>query len=119
MTDVGFLVAVMDLMGHRERDGHSGAWAMAQSGRLLPPGRSGCGTSPTGCGSSPRATPYADLVGARVTMVGHLAVADARQAVEPLVPRDNSSSLRANLPIYLLLPKSCASSASSPPAIRV
>jgi len=29
MTDAGFLVAVMDLMGHRERDGHSGAWAMA------------------------------------------------------------------------------------------
>ena len=24
MTDAGFLVAVMDLMGHRERDGHSG-----------------------------------------------------------------------------------------------
>ena len=30
LTDAGFLVAVMDLMGHRDRDGHSGAWAMAQ-----------------------------------------------------------------------------------------
>ena len=84
-----------------------------------PPGRSGCGTSPTGCGSSPRATPYADLVGARVTKVGHLAVADARQAVEPLVPRDNASSLRgqpADLPAPPERPR--ASSASSPPATR-
>ena len=48
--------------------------------------------------------PYSNLVGARVTKVGHLAVADARKAVEPLVPRDNASSLRANLPTYLLLP---------------
>ena len=35
MSDAGFLVAVMGLMGHRERDGHSGAWAMAQAGTLL------------------------------------------------------------------------------------
>ena len=35
MSDAGFLVAVMDLMGHRERDGHSGAWAMAQAGTVL------------------------------------------------------------------------------------
>ena len=47
----------------------------------------------------------AGLVGARVTKVGHLPVAEARAAVEPLVPRDNASSLRANLPMYLLLPE--------------
>ena len=35
MSDAGFLVAVMGLMGHRERDGHSGAWAMAQAGTVL------------------------------------------------------------------------------------
>jgi hypothetical protein len=34
-SDVGFLVDVMGLMGHRDRDGHSGAWAMAQTGDLL------------------------------------------------------------------------------------
>ena len=56
MTDAGFLVAVMDLMGHRDRDGHSGAWAMAQPERCSMPGRSGCGTSRTDCGSSPRAS---------------------------------------------------------------
>ena len=31
-------------------------------------------------------------------------IADARAAVDPLVPRDNASTLRANLPIYLTLP---------------
>ena len=103
-TDVGFLVAVMDLMGHRERDGHSGAWAMAQSGRLLTAWPVWLWDFPDGLRVVAARDPYADLVGARVTMVGHLAVADARQAVEPLVPRDNSSSLRANLPTYLLLP---------------
>ena len=56
LTDAGFLVAVMDLMGHRDRDGHSGAWAMAQRDGLLTAGRSGCGTSRTACASSrPRA----------------------------------------------------------------
>ena len=33
-----------------------------------------------------------------------LPVADARAAVDPLVPRDNASTLRGNLPIYLTLP---------------
>ena len=103
-TDVGFLVAVMDLMGHRERDGHSGAWAMAQPGRLLTAWPVWLWDFPDGLRVVAARDPYADLVGARVTKVGHLAVADARQAVEPLVPRDNSSSLRANLPTYLLLP---------------
>jgi hypothetical protein len=104
LTDVGFLVAVMDLMGHRERDGHSGAWAMAQSGRLLSAWPVWLWDFPDGLRIVAAREPYADLVGARVTKVGHLGVADARQAVEPLVPRDNSSSLRANLPTYLLLP---------------
>ena len=35
---------------------------------------------------------------------GHATIADARAAVQPLVPRDNPSNLRANLPIYLTLP---------------
>src|SRR4051794_31425018 len=35
LSDIGFLVAIMDLMGHRDRDGHSGAWAMTEPGNLL------------------------------------------------------------------------------------
>lgn len=104
MTDVGFVVAVMDLMGHRERDGHSGAWAMAQPGTLVRAWPIWLWDFPDGLRIVAARAPYEDLVGARVVKVGHAAVAEARTAVEPLVPRDNASSLRFNLPIYLTLP---------------
>ena len=119
LTDVGFLVAVMDLMGHRERDGHSGAWAMAQSGRCSPPGLSGCGTSPTGCVSSPRATRM------RTWSARGSPRSDTWPSRTP--GRRSSRSSRATTarrcgptcPPTCHSRTSCASSASSPPAIRV
>ena len=104
LTDAGFLVAVMDLMGHRDRDGHSGAWAMAQQNGLLTAWPVWLWDFPDGL-RVVAAKGEPGLIGARVTRVGHLPVAEARTAVEPLVPRDNASSLRANLPMYLLLPE--------------
>lgn len=104
LTDVGFLVAVMELMGHRERDGHSGAWAFAQPSELLTAWPLWLWDFPDGLRVVAARKPYTDLVGARVTAVGHDPVDAARRAVEPLVPRDNASSLRANLPTFLLLP---------------
>ena len=105
LTEAGFLVAVMDLMGHRDRDGHSGAWAMAQQNGLLTAWPVWLWDFPDGLRVVAAKGTDAGLIGARVTKVGHLPVADARRAVEPLVPRDNASSLRANLPMYLLLPE--------------
>jgi hypothetical protein len=104
LTEVGFLVAVMGLMGHRERDGHSGAWAFAQPGTLLTAWPLWLWDFPDGLRVVAARKPYTDLVGARVTAVGHDPVDAARRAVEPLVPMDNASSLRANLPTFLLLP---------------
>jgi hypothetical protein len=105
MTDAGFLVAVMDLMGHRERDGHSGAWAMAQPGSLLHAWPIWLWDFPDGLRVVAARKPYGDLVGARLTMVGGASVEDAVATVESLVPRDNASTLRGNLPIYLTLPE--------------
>jgi len=105
MTDAGFLVAVMDLMGHRERDGHSGAWAMAQQNSLLHAWPIWLWDFPDGLRVVAARDPYGDLVGARLTMVGGASVEDAKATVESLVPRDNASSLRGNLPIYLTLPE--------------
>lgn len=104
LSDAGFLVAVMGLMGHRERDGHSGAWAMAQAGTVLSAWPIWLWDFPDGLRIVAARAPYDQLVGARVTKVGHAPVADARAAVDPLVPRDNASTLRGNLPIYLTLP---------------
>ena len=104
LTDVGFLVAVMGLMGHRARDGHSGAWAFAQPSTLLTAWPLWLWDFPDGLRVVAARKPYTDLVGARVTAVGHDPVDAARRAVEPLVPMDNASSLRANLPTFLLLP---------------
>jgi hypothetical protein len=95
----------MDLMGHRERDGHSGAWAMAQQNGLLTAWPVWLWDFPDGLRVVATKGKDTGLIGARVTKVGHLPVADARAAVERLVPRDNASSLRANLPMYLLLPE--------------
>jgi hypothetical protein len=104
LSDVGFLVEVMRLMGQRDRDGHTGAWAMAQPGALLRAWPVWLYDFPDGLRIVAARAPNADLVGARVVKVGHAPIADARAAVEPLVPRDNASNLRSNLPIYLTLP---------------
>jgi hypothetical protein len=104
LTDIGFLVAVMGLMGHRQRDGHSGAWAFAQPSELLSAWPLWLWDFPDGLRVVAARKPYSDLVGACVTAVGHDPVEAARHAVEPLVPMDNASSLRANLPTFLLLP---------------
>jgi hypothetical protein len=105
LTDAGFLVAVMELMGHRDRDGHSGVWAMAQTGERLHAWPIWLWDFPDGLRVVAAREPDQDLVGARLVRVGTATVAQARQAVEPLVPRDNASSLRANLPMYLTLPE--------------
>ena len=105
MTDAGFLVAVMDLMGHRDRDGHSGAWAMAQSGSLLHAWPIWLWDFPDGLRVVAARAPYGELIGARLTMVGGASIEDAMSTVESLVPRDNPSTLRGNLPTYLLLPE--------------
>ena len=105
LTDRGFLVAVMGLMGHRERDGHSGAWAFAQPNALLSAWPIWLWDFPDGLRVIVARAPYQDLVGARVTKVGHATLAEARAAVDPLVPRDNASTLRGNLPTYLVLPE--------------
>ena len=105
MTDTGFLIAVMDLMGHRERDGHSGAWAMAQQNSLLHAWPIWLWDFPDGLRVVAARDPYGDLVGARLMMVGDASVEDAMATVESLVPRDNDSTRRGNLPIYLTLPE--------------
>jgi hypothetical protein len=105
MTDAGFLVAVMDLMGHRDRDGHSGAWAMAQQNGWLHAWPIWLWDFPDGLQVVAAREPYADLVGARLTMVGSASIEDATATVESLVPRDNPSTQRGNLPIYLTLPE--------------
>jgi hypothetical protein len=105
MTDAEFMVAVMELMGHRERDGHSGAWAMAQTGERLHAWPVWLWDFPDGLRVVAAGDADRDLLGARLTRVGDVPVEDARASVEPLVPRDNASSLRANLPMYLTLPE--------------
>jgi hypothetical protein len=47
--------------------------------------------------------PLADLIGGIVTIVGGTPVEEARRLVAPLVPADNDSHRRANLPMYLLV----------------
>src|SRR5262245_18659318 len=71
LTDVGYLVAVMDLMGHRERDGHSGAWAFAQPSALVDAWPVWLWDFPDGPRIVAAQAPYEDLVGARVVKVGH------------------------------------------------
>jgi hypothetical protein len=105
LSDAGFMVAVMELMGDRERDGHSGAWAMAQTGERLHAWPVWLWDFPDGLRVVAADADDQDLIGARLVQVGDRAVDDARVAVEPLVPRDNVSSLRANLPMYLTLPE--------------
>ena len=104
-SDAGFLVDVMGLMGHRDRDGHSGAWAMAQTGDRLHARPLWLREFPDGLRVVTARAPFEDLVGAIVTAVGGTPIDVARRTVTPLVPADNDSNRRANLPMYLLLPE--------------
>jgi hypothetical protein len=104
-SDAGFLVDAMRLMGHRDRDGHSGAWAMAQTGGVLHARPLWLREFPDGLRVVAARPPYEDLVGAVVTAVAGTPIEEARDAVAPLVPADNDSNRRANLPMYLLLPE--------------
>ncbi len=102
-TDAGFLVDVMSLMGHRDRDGHSGAWAMAQADGSLHVRPLWLREFPDGLRIVAAHAPHEELVGSIVTAVGGTPIDEARRAVVPLVPADNDSNRRANLPIHLLL----------------
>ena len=104
-SDAGFLVDVIGLMGNRDRDGHSGAWAMAQTGDRLHARPIWLREFPDGLRIVAARAPHEDLVGSVVTAVGGTPVEVAREAVVPLVPADNDSNRRANLPMYLLLPE--------------
>lgn len=104
-SDASFLVDVMGLMGNRDRDGHSGAWAMAQTGDRLHARPFWLREFPDGLRIVAARAPHEDLVGSIVTAVGGTRIEEARTAVVPLVPADNDSNRRANLPVYLLLPE--------------
>jgi hypothetical protein len=104
-TDSGFLVDVMRLMGNRDRDGHSGAWAMAQTGDALHARPLWLREFPDGLRVVAARAPYEYLVGAVVTAVGGTPIEQAWDLVVPLVPADNDSNRRATLPMYLLLPE--------------
>lgn len=97
------MVDVMGLMGNRDRDGHSGAWAMAQTGDRLHARPLWLREFPDGLRIVAARTPHQDLVGSVVTAVGGTPIDEARTAVVPLIPADNGSHRRANLPMYLLL----------------
>ena len=102
-SDAGFLVDVMGLMGHRDRDGHSGAWAMAQQRDRVHVLPVWLRDFPDGLRVVAARPPLADVVGGIVTSVGGRPVEEARRLVTPLVPADNDSNRRANLPMYLLV----------------
>ena len=102
-SEAGFLVDVMGLMGHRDRDGHSGAWALAQRGDRVHVLPLWLREFPDGLRVVAAAPPHDDLVGGVVTAVGGTPIEEARDRVTPLVPADNDSNRRANLPVYLLV----------------
>jgi hypothetical protein len=49
--------------------------------------------------------PYADLVGARIDAVAGQATADVLRALDPLIPRDNPTTVTLLTPRYLLIPE--------------
>jgi hypothetical protein len=102
-SDAGFLVDVMGLMGHRQRDGHSGAWAMAQQGDRVHVLPVWLREFPDGLRVVAARPPLTDLVGGIVASVGGTPVEQARRLVTPIVPADNDSNRRGNLPVYLLV----------------
>jgi hypothetical protein len=49
--------------------------------------------------------PYGDLIGSRVDDVNGHPIADVLAAIDPIVPRDNSQTVRLLMPRYLLIPQ--------------
>jgi len=102
MTGVIRLVARVSADG---RDGHTGAfvWGTGQVPLQSLPLR--LWLFPDGVFVVDAMPPHEDLVGARVVAVAGHPIADVLRAIDPLVPRDNESTVRLVTPRFLLIPE--------------
>jgi hypothetical protein len=102
LTDDQFLVEIMRLtalLGAQGRDGHSGAWPYLNPTKVLRiPVR--LWEFPDGLYITGGA--HRDLVGARITAVDGTPVEQVLAALEPLVPRDNPTSVTAFRPMFFV-----------------
>jgi len=104
LRDDQFLVEVMRLvakLGTGGRDGHTGVWPWLNE-RLLRRLPLRLWEFPDGVYVTGATSAYRDLVGSRITAVEGTPIDRVLAAVEPLVPRDNPTTVLAFRPAYLV-----------------
>ncbi len=104
LTDSEFLVEIMRLVGLLSAeglDGHSGVWPWdnADDLRRLP---LRLWEFPEGLYITGGAPQYRDLVGTRISHVDGVPIATVLSTLEPLVPRDNPTTILMNRPIFFI-----------------
>ncbi|HET9900379.1 MAG TPA: hypothetical protein VFR46_04830, partial [Actinomycetes bacterium] len=105
LSDDEFLVEVMRLLGSRDRDGHTGLFPFAQAESGLEGWPLALYEFEEGLYVVDARKPYADAVGSRVVEIGGRPVEEVRDAVRPLVSRDNEWTVRARSPGYVVVPQ--------------
>ncbi len=104
LTDDQFLVEIMrlvGLLGAKGLDGHSGVWPWdnADDLRRLP---LRLWEFPEGLYITGGAPQYRDLVGTRISHVDGVPIATVLSTLEPLVPRDNPTTILMHRPIFFI-----------------
>jgi hypothetical protein len=104
LTDDQFLVEIMRLVGLLSAeglDGHSGVWPWdnADDLRRLP---LRLWEFPEGLYITGGAPQYRDLVGTRISHVDGVPIATVLSTLEPLVPRDNPTTILMHRPIFFI-----------------
>ncbi len=97
-----FLVGVMrlvGLLGARGREGHSGVWPWDNAVHRLP---LRLWEFPEGLFITGGAEQYSDLVGARISHVDGMPVDQVLARLEPLIPRDNPTTVLMHRPIFFV-----------------
>jgi hypothetical protein len=97
-----FLVGIMRLVGllsSRGLDGHSGVWPWDNDLRRYP---LRMWNFPDGLYVTGGAPAYRELVGGRITHVDGMPVADVMARLDPLLPRDNATTVLTHRPVFFV-----------------
>jgi hypothetical protein len=101
----GLLRIVALVSANNGRDSHTGLYPWGEGGYPLTSLPLRLWVFPDGVHVVEALAPFEDLVGARVTAIGGQPIDDVVATLEPLIPRDNPTTVTLLLPRFLIIPE--------------
>ena len=99
------LLRIVALVSADGRDAHTGLYPWGEGSYALTSLPLRLWVFPDGIHVVDALPPYEDLVGARVTAMGGKPIDEVTATLDPLIPRDNATTVTLLLPRFLLIPE--------------